>query len=222
MPATLVHPLFALPFRRLGFPTSALVMGAMTPDVAYVVGAPWWGQHHVTGIFAFALPMGLVALWLYHRLVAPALGFDDTFRFGPAPRFLAIVGAVIVGAATHVFVDGFTHYYGWAVADLPLLRQRVLGPPIYKWLQYGLSVVGVGVLAYWARHRMVEWLADRRVVAALAAITVLAIGQAGVVASQFDGVLQVRVFVVRAVAGALVLAAVALVANGVWFQVRRR
>lgn len=219
MPATPVHPLFALPFARLGLPMSALAIGAMAPDVAYVVDAPWWGQHSLIGIFLFSVPVGLVGLWIYQRIVAPALGLADDFTFTPTPRLLRILAGLTVGAGTHVFVDAFTHYWGWGVAAYPILREGPYGLPAYKLLQYGLSVVGVVILLYWARARL-HLLGDLRVLGALVGIGTLAVAHAAFVASSFEGLLGVRVFVVRSVATSLVLAAIALVANGVWFRFR--
>ncbi len=183
MPATPVHPLFALPFARLGLPASALAIGAMAPDVAYVVDAPWWGQHT------------------------------------PTPRLLRILAGLTVGAGTHVFVDAFTHYWGWGVAAFPILREGPYGLPTYKILQYGLSVVGLVILLYWSRARLFV-LGDLRVLGALVGIGSLAVAHAAFVASHFEGLLGVRVFVVRSVATSLVLAAIALVVNGVWFRFR--
>lgn len=217
VPATHVHPLFALPFRRLGLPASALTLGAMAPDVAYAIGAPWWGQHDPLGIFTFALPVGLLALWLYEVLIAPALGFEATALDGGPRRWALVVVAIVVGACTHVFVDGFTHYYGWAAIRWPVLRERTLVLPTYRWLQYGASAVGSVVLLY-AGRSLLPRLLEPRALAAVAAITTLSVGHGASVASGFHGVLGVRVFMVRAVAGALVLVAGALVANGVWYR----
>jgi hypothetical protein len=222
VPATHVHPLFALPFRRLGLPASALVIGAMAPDVAYVVGAPGWGRHDLLGIFAFSLPVGLVALGLYERLVAPALGLPRDPRLTDPKRWPWAAVGIVVGASTHVFVDGFTHSSGWAASQWPALRLRPAVLPTYRWLQYGTSVVGTGVLLYVGRRPLLRRLQDPRALGALGAVLLLALTHGAWVASDFEGLLQARVFVVRSVAAALVLGAAGLVLHGAWHRVRHR
>ncbi|MCA9553243.1 MAG: DUF4184 family protein, partial [Myxococcales bacterium] len=214
-------------------------------------------------------------LWLYEVVIAPALGFEATALQGGPARWALVVVAIVVGASTHVFVDGFTlrsagrpgpyryrlsstallaasasplvgfmggpcallarrperpiparyrHaparsalHYGWAAIRWPALRERTLVLPTYRWLQYGASAVGSVVLLY-AGRRLLPRLLEPRALAAVAAIAMLSVGHGARVAVGFQGVLGVRVFLVRAVAGALVLGAGALVANGVWYR----
>lgn len=64
---------------------------------------------------------------------------------------LMLMTALIVGAATHVFWDSFTHAGQWGVQQLPVLSQSytILGVPLagYKLFQYGSSLLGLPILA---------------------------------------------------------------------------
>ena len=58
--------------------------------------------------------------------------------------------AVLLGAATHLFWDEFTHESGLAVSALPVLGQPWLGSFAgYKLLQYSSGVLGVLFLSGW-------------------------------------------------------------------------
>ncbi|MCB9645155.1 MAG: hypothetical protein H6730_00940 [Deltaproteobacteria bacterium] len=74
------------------------------------------------------------------------------------------------------------------------------------------------VVPSYAGRRLLPRLLEPRALAAVAAIAMLSVGHGARVAVGFQGVLGVRVVLVRAVAGALVLGAGALVANGVWYR----
>ena len=76
------------------------------------------------------------------------------FRFGGASRFLLIVASLLLGIATHLLWDSFTHAGTWFYVHWPLLRASVnlpvLGPiPYYKVFQHGSTIVGVGVVVAW-------------------------------------------------------------------------
>jgi hypothetical protein len=177
MPATFAHPVFAIPLARLKLPLSALVFGSMSLDFAHLLPhVPWPFRHNLAGVFAFALPGGLVALWCYQHIFKPRIAqhlpsewraaFREElapFSFGPLPRFLWICIAVSLGALTHLAADHFTHRYGWPVRRFELFRWVVYefdGQPVrvYRVLQYALSLAGTAVLVVWARARFKEKL----------------------------------------------------------------
>lgn len=172
MPFTLAHPAAVLPLRRY-LPLSALVAGSLAPDFEYPLrlAAVSRFSHTPGGILYFCVPVGLLSLWLFHRLIKrPAvlllpecvrrrIGFPlPPFRFWPAGRLLVLLLALAVGALTHVAWDSFTHEYGWVVERWPALQANVFTAAghelrLYKVLQYGSSVLGLLVLAlcftYW-------------------------------------------------------------------------
>jgi hypothetical protein len=117
-----------------------------------------------------SLPLGLVTLWLFHRLVKVPLVYllpDSVrarltdqlapFRFGPPRHFLNIVASMLIGIATHVAWDAFTHRNYWVVDHL-LFLQRSYRLPLIGWYSgYGIlqlvsSVLGLAVIAVWCRR----------------------------------------------------------------------
>jgi len=171
VPFTLSHAAAALPFRRTRLVPSALVMGTFAPDLDYFIrltpGGGW--GHTLAGGFCMDLPLGLGALWIFHRLVKLPLAYflpdavrarlgDELapFRFGPLRRFLSIVVSLLVGMATHAVWDGFTHPQYWIVRHWDLLS-RVHRYPVFGWeptcfiLQLITSAGGLGLLAVWCR-----------------------------------------------------------------------
>lgn len=176
MPLTFAHPVAAVPFTRLGLPLSALVVGSMSPDFVYFLRLRPGGEfgHTVPGLLLSDLPASLLVLWVFHRWLARPLlelapravqerlaPVAGRFAFGPPSRWLRIVLAVLLGAATHVLWDGFTHGNGWAVERWPGLREPVglgsLGDVrLFKLLQHGSSLAGLLALAalgaWWLRR----------------------------------------------------------------------
>jgi hypothetical protein len=173
MPVTLpAHAAAILPLCRVGggrwLPPSALVAGACAPDVAYLLGPISSLSHSWPGLVLFCLPAGL-ALWVWLealvlpvlRRVLPAVGGVQWGRFlltrglpaTPRGHVLAAL-AVLLGAATHVLWDGFTHPRSWPSTVLyphvfvPLGRWNF---PLARVLQHASSLVGslvvLGVLA---------------------------------------------------------------------------
>jgi membrane-bound metal-dependent hydrolase YbcI (DUF457 family) len=169
MPFTFAHSAAALPFKRLPLVPSALVIGTFAPDFEYYLRlAPDHGfGHTLLGTFVLTLPVALLVLWILHSLVkrpATMLMPDEIrnrlashlgdFHFGGITRFLIILASLLLGIATHLLWDSFTHTNTWFYAHWPLLRASlnlpVLGPtPYYKVFQHGSTVVGTGVVAAW-------------------------------------------------------------------------
>lgn len=174
MPFTLAHPAAILPLHRWcgsRLPLSALVIGSMTPDFVYFTPHdPNLATHSIGGLFSFCWPVGLVA-WLFftHILERPTIALlPSKWRAGLHPS-AELVGisllsrvsiAVLIGAATHIVWDAFTHATSPLVAAIPQLRATVLQIPqspirLYKALQHVSTIVGLAVLATWtiSRHR---------------------------------------------------------------------
>jgi hypothetical protein len=146
-----------------------LVSGTIAPDLMYFLRfGPHGGfGHTLAGAFLFSLPASLVFLWMLHRFVKmpiasvmpvriqqrliPGLG---PFRFGGARRFGLIVLSSLIGIATHIAWDSFTHpklwlYRHWAPLRMPVLLP-VVGPIAFsRLLQHVSTVLGLGVLAVW-------------------------------------------------------------------------
>jgi len=172
MPFTLAHPAAVLPLVRTRLPFSALVVGSMAPDFPYVLALSTRAQygHTLAGVFWFCVPASLGVLWVFHRYVKPALAprlfvplnaarsfWLSPFRFWPGSVFISIAAAIVIGALSHIAWDSCTHGNGWTVARVPALQGTVarIGSfdlKLYKLLQHGSSLVGMGVLVWYFRR----------------------------------------------------------------------
>lgn len=167
MPFTISHAAAVLPLNRTRLPLAALVIGSMSPDFAYFLpGEPLRElTHSIAGIFWFCWPVSFSIWLLFIRVLEEptrALLPDRWHsRFVPSDRelsfktFALASAAVVLGAATHILWDSFTHR-GTAVVDaLPGLHAvafHVHGWRI-RWfmvLQHLSSVVGLLALLIWA------------------------------------------------------------------------
>lgn len=154
-------------------PASALVAGSFAPDMTYyadtaIPGAmefgqvthAWWGVLTVDVLITAAT----VALWLLLREPLVALlptawqgrvhAWVRGARRPPerGPRGLRdgawFVVSAVVGAATHVVWDAFTHHDRWGVRLVPVLGQNAGGYPVFQLVQYGSSALALTVLAW--------------------------------------------------------------------------
>jgi hypothetical protein len=151
---------------------SALVMGCFVPDFPYLISlSPHMSYGHTfPGMFVLDLPLALLALWLFHAfLKRPMLmflpaGFQrrlstsvNSFPFWPPKRLSLIILSILIGTATHLLWDAFTHPNSWFYENWTLLRRNIELPaigemPIYKLLEYVNSVFGLIVVAVWICH----------------------------------------------------------------------
>ncbi len=179
MPFTLSHAAVVVPaYRPLtrAHLFSAAIIGSMAPDFGMLLpeSLERWQTHSLPALFSFCLPAGLVAWWLVQRLIKPAV--IEVLPDGPWARaraehppislsrlsaWIAAAAGILLGAATHLVWDAFTHEDARGVRMLPLLDDY--GPEVgrhslrlYAWLQYGSSLLGLAVLALalalWLRH----------------------------------------------------------------------
>ncbi|SDG12381.1 protein of unknown function [Blastococcus aurantiacus] len=165
MPFTPSHAAAVLPFLRTPLPASALVIGSIAPDLPYYlpVDIPW-DTHTATALVTSDLLLGGLAWVVWHGVLAePALAWAPgalrtrltgvrpglAARVRSVPAIVLVALALVVGAATHVLWDEFTHAGRWGTEHLPALA-REWGPlPGYRWLQYASGVVGGVVLLLW-------------------------------------------------------------------------
>lgn len=171
MPFTAAHAITALPFRRTRLNTAALVVGCLSPDFEYFLRLVPRGSfgHTFSGVLLLDLPLSLALLCLFQRYVADALAATAPrlfpLRQGSVEKiftwdiqaFLVMVFSILLGAATHVIWDTFTHPAFWPYRHLPLLRYSLQLPfdrsiEVFKLLQYGSTAFGLCVLAVlWRR-----------------------------------------------------------------------
>ena len=137
MPFTLSHPAAILPLTYLPtrwFSLTGLVIGSLTPDFEYFLRMrlkSLYG-HTVAGLFWFDLPLGLALAFIFHNQVRNSL-FDNLPPF-LGSRFQAfrqfdwngyfiknigiVVVSILVGAASHLLWDSFTHDRGYFVRTI--------------------------------------------------------------------------------------------------------
>jgi hypothetical protein len=169
MPFTISHAAAVLPLRRFRarLPLAALMIGSMSPDFAYFLpGDPdRIFTHSIPGIFWFCWPVSIAAWLLFVRVLEqPTIALlpeSWQTRFASSKREMTVATlalasiAVMLGAATHIVWDSFTHRGTAVVHAIPALHAvafRYDGWPI-RWfmvLQHASSVVGILLLAIWA------------------------------------------------------------------------
>lgn len=164
MPFTLSHPALVLPLRRSGLPMAALVCGSMAPDLHMVVpGLSGDVTHAWTSLPTSDLALGLALTAVWILLLAPVVDAAAPQwvrdRLHGLPRYdlrmwLLAVPAVLVGVATHIGWDTFTHADMWGGQHIAWLYEMHHGYPGYQLSQYLSSVVGLLVCGLWAAWRL--------------------------------------------------------------------
>lgn len=169
LPFTVSHAAAFLPFRKLNLVWSAFIVGSMAPDFPYMIGNIRYRDlgHHFPGLVYFTVPAGLVVLWLFHNVIkrpvielmpwgmqARLRSHIGEFHFGGAGRFVAILASLLLGIATHIVWDAFTHSFTWPWRHMRWLHQRVRIPllgsvPGFAALQYASSIIGLLALVVW-------------------------------------------------------------------------
>ncbi len=136
MPFPLAHPAAVLPLRhvkQLNF--SALLIGAITPDLSYCLERYDLDvfAHTVRGCFGFSLPVGWLFVLIFQIVRDPLVKLlpaphrqmlSRSFR-KPDPGWFAVPLSVVIGAVTHVFWDAFTHELGWFVERSSFLQMTL-------------------------------------------------------------------------------------------------
>ncbi len=169
MPFTFSHAAAVWPLQRTRLVLSALIIGSFAPDFAYFffLTPRGLGAHSIHGMFLYDLPLSLIALLVFQTfLKQPATmllpkGFrarlkpeENRFTFWPPARLALIVVSILVGIATHLLWDSFTHVFYWPYRHWSFLRLPVYLPiegnvQMYRVLQDGSSLFGLVVVAVW-------------------------------------------------------------------------
>ena len=169
MPFTLSHAAAALPFRKFKPVWPALVIGTFAPDLQYFI---WVSDedrsgHHYPDVLIFTLPFALLVLWIFEWIVkGPIIELlpsglqrrmqdkTESLSFWGWQRFSAIMFWIVVGIATHLLWDQFTHNHTRLAAHWSLLRMKVPLPfphpmPLAGVLQDVSTILGLLVLVLW-------------------------------------------------------------------------
>lgn len=165
MPFTLSHSAAVLPFvRSKHLSATGLIIGTMVPDFEYFFRMNVTGiyGHTVLGVFYFDIPVATFLAFVFHLVVKKNL-IDNLPEFLQA-RFqdvrnsdfvkyvkdnkLDFLISVILGTATHIIWDGFTHQRQFFVQALPgIYKDRFVhfgdvDYPLWYALQYLSTIVG--------------------------------------------------------------------------------
>ena len=147
----------------------AIITGTLAPDFEYfLLLAPRDGfGHTLLGALILSLPLALIVLWLFQHVVRGPLiallpnGIQHRWR-PPAPLNYSnpttlawIALSALIGVATHIFWDSFTHPNTWMYEHWSLLRRPLHHVPFagslqcYKLFQHGSTLVGICILVLW-------------------------------------------------------------------------
>ncbi|MEU0135748.1 DUF4184 family protein [Streptomyces sp. NPDC006296] len=182
MPFTLSHPAAVLPLMRRPFVPAALVAGAVAPDVPYFTGTlgvsetspqGWYGpllnatETHSLGVgpvVGLPLAIGLVAASRMLRAPLTAL-LPSGLRLPEPERTTGLPAAVrhtmwlllsaLIGIASHLAWDSFTHGDGFLVTHVQSLRAPAPGGlTAARLLQYASTAVGLAAVGrhLWRRR----------------------------------------------------------------------
>ncbi len=172
MPFTFSHPAIVLPAKYLPekwVSMTGLIVGSMTPDFEYFLRMKVESiySHTWEGMFWFDLPLALILTFVYHFIIrnsfiANSPGFLKK-RLAPfidfnwwnyiKHNFLIVIICILLGIASHILWDGFTHPHGMFVNMIPSLKETVeiYGNKVkyYRVLQSFSSVAG-GLIVFYA------------------------------------------------------------------------
>lgn len=165
MPFTFSHPAIVLPFKYLPkkwFSMTGLIVGSCTPDFEYFIRMSDESRYSHTfyGIFWFDLPLGILLCFIFQNIVATSfisnlpeawdarlsniktVNWSNYFK----NNFWVVCISIVIGAASHIFWDGFTHRGGYFVGLFPSLTTKlfVFGYqiPLYTFLQHVSTLIG--------------------------------------------------------------------------------
>ncbi|WP_079908471.1 DUF4184 family protein [Paenibacillus sp. 32352] len=167
MPFTFAHPLYSLPIKYIRpryFSLVGLILGSMSPDYGYFIALePYQTIGHThKGLLLQALPISVILLILLHLIMKPLAAHLPSvfhldvrashlirhFDFRNVKNWIVFVVSVALGFYSHIFVDAFTHQSGYFVMRYPVLQKTYGSVPLYKLLQYVLSLIGLAAQGF--------------------------------------------------------------------------
>lgn len=168
MPLTFSHPAIVLPFNYLPkrwVSLTGLIAGSVAPDFEYFIRMKVSSiySHTWLGMLWFDLPVAILLTFIYHDIVRGQ--FIANMPQGINTRFSAyqsfnwnrhfinnlpvVVVSILIGIASHLFWDSFTHITGYFVqlwrmdAPVNVLSFKL---PLYKIIQHTSTLVGGSVI----------------------------------------------------------------------------
>jgi len=145
-----------------------LVMGSIAPDMPTLLPIPAVVHfaHTLSGLLTIDLAIGTIGFVLWQALFGPAvvaiapqalrIRLPDrapagiAFHCAQVGRVGRVVAALLLGAATHLIWDSFTHDWMWGPQHVPWLAARH-GPWMgWEWVQHISDFAGIAILIVWA------------------------------------------------------------------------
>jgi hypothetical protein len=178
MPFTLSHPLFAAPLQKLApryLSVTGLVLGSMSPDFEYFIALEAYRTigHTFAGFLLMDLPLSVAFAFAFHYVMKPVLsmllpswgGMDRyacersaAWRLSGVRDWTVFLISVFIGYLSHLFMDGWSHRHTFMTEHMDFLLQVYQGNPIYKTVQYGLSLIGLGLPLLALLFSWLKWL----------------------------------------------------------------
>jgi hypothetical protein len=183
---TFAHPAAVLPLFRGPLVPAALIVGSMSPDVPYFlratgisVSAQSWYEpffnatrtHTPGGALTVALAMALVVYLCLKAAERPVMTLlpdaTGSRRADRAPTPVAVSSgwvllSLVIGIATHLVWDSFTHADGWVVENVSALREPLIGSlSAARVLQHVSTALGLLVIAYVVWRRRAQLIPER-------------------------------------------------------------
>ena len=168
MPFTPAHPAIILPLiRSRYFSATGLIAGSMSPDFEYFfkmsVNSVY--SHTLAGLLYFDLPVTILISLLFHLVVKKNLIYNlplflqkkfqalletDFIKYLKQHPWIFLM-SVLLGAASHIFWDSFTHNNSFFVRTLPFymgthIPFEGVRYPLWYALQHISTAIGLTVV----------------------------------------------------------------------------
>jgi hypothetical protein len=170
MPFTFSHPAILLPFfKNEKFSITALIIGSMAPDFEFFFRMRTQSEisHTFLGLLLVDLPLAIIVTFLFHGILkkpflanSPAfiqrrsteLNHSNWFEYFRKNKVIVFF-SFFIGAFSHFLLDSLSHWDGFIVQRLFFLNRMFFSFPLYEWVQYSTSVIGL-VIVIWYFFRI--------------------------------------------------------------------
>lgn len=156
MPYTLSHLAAALPARNSQLSFVAVAIGCLAPDLSYLFLPVYKiAGHTLFSLFYFSLPVSLLIYFWFQKKGCAYLLQMFPWMPGIQKKSVSCISlSILLGAASHIVWDSFTHQTGFVVRQFDGLEQtHFYSLPLYKWLQYFSSAGGLAVVVWALRKK---------------------------------------------------------------------
>jgi len=147
---------------------TGLIIGSLTPDFEYFIRMRIKSNysHSLGGLFWFDLPLGLLAAFIFHYIIRDNLfdnlptvlrsRFSKYYQFNWYKYFInnwyVVIISLLIGAASHLLWDSFTHKNGYLVNTIAVLTSKfeIINRQIsiYQILQHASTIIGLLLIIF--------------------------------------------------------------------------